>query len=255
MNSGWPIHRLVVPLCCCSNVLNKHVVRYRTLFDALPDEDQCILRQAEAALWRCKFKMHAHLLKSPNEFGDMTTTLAEMWTSFVSAACSHIAAKTMLQHLDGSRPLADWSPVAEVCWAEWLELCSAIVHRPVGAPDRIFHIRGPQPDLCCGIDCRSNGDAVPMVAPHDSRACKVTDTCVLHLMPPVQVLDDVGVESQAVVDDQGWVEFERELLAFLDAADGWAPGPMTASDMISKLESLGERRGAVTVMRHFQHLT
>jgi hypothetical protein len=65
-------------------------------------------------LWYTAFQMHSHPFKNPFTFPDLDGVVKHIWAAAVSTGISHVACSTMLEQVEGSRPLHDWSPVLQV---------------------------------------------------------------------------------------------------------------------------------------------
>jgi hypothetical protein len=85
-----------------------HVLR------TLPVSDHCNLWPVLSHTWDAQFALRDYLAKIPETSAALAGVVDVPRLAAVSAALSQVARSTMLEQLEGSRPLGDWVPVQQV---------------------------------------------------------------------------------------------------------------------------------------------
>lgn len=111
--------------CCCRgvNVDQTRKTVYRAL-DTLPEADQATISAATSQLDSVRFALHSNPTASPTALRHLGSIVQQLRVSCLSTYVSHVTCRTMMGHLDGSRPLADWRPLEEV--RGWSEKCCMV---------------------------------------------------------------------------------------------------------------------------------
>lgn len=77
-----------------------------------PDAAFTVLAEIQAQRW--VYEGHAHPVNDPYVKAGMNAVLVQLKTICLTTAISHTACSTMLEQLEGVRPMGDWADVIEV---------------------------------------------------------------------------------------------------------------------------------------------
>lgn len=101
-------------LCCRGDSLPALTDAIQAALGTLPDSDQPAVASAYLALQECRFKMHSNLNAVAGVFLSLGGLVEPLRVSCLSAFISLITHETLLEHLAGTRPLNDWTPLEQV---------------------------------------------------------------------------------------------------------------------------------------------